>query len=369
MARKGRNIYKRKDGRWEGRIKRTEADGGKYFSVYGGTYSEVREKMERVLLQKRSMQENRELTVAEALETWLRENKLYWKPSTYSCYMQQIQKSILPHFGEIKCRELKEKLSMSTLYWRSMPSFHYARRICGILIRCIRYMNRTYGYDFPVPVSPAVTMAEKYQGLFAADQLPPEKSICILEEYLFSHIEDDTCLGILLAMYTGLRIGELCALKWADIEVDSGMMNICGTMQRIREFDGQEKTKILLSVPKSVSSRRRIPIPECVWREVKKQCVGKEGFIIKGRRKEYAEPRTVQYRFKNILEKSGATPFNFHKLRHIFASRCLQQGFDFQSLSELMGHASIQTTLNIYVHSDEERKKKLMAHFTIHEVA
>ena len=137
-------------------------------------------------------------------------------------------------------------------------------------------------------------------------------------------------------------------------------------MQRIRTFQ-QEKsgTKVIVTGPKSRSSNREIPLPAYLLEFLKGLKGTKEGYVLSGKKKEYLEPRTLQYRFKKILEQLEIPYFNFHMLRHIFATNCISRGFDMKTLSELLGHSNITTTMRIYVHSDMERKKQLMAGYRL----
>ena len=142
------------------------------------------------------------------------------------------------------------------------------------------------------------------------------------------------------------------------------------TMQRIRTFESEWNggklisntgTKIVIAGPKSHNSNREIPLPEYLLKLLVKEREDQERYIMPGRKKEYTEPRTLQYQFQRILRQLNIPAFNFHMLRHIFATNCIMQGFDMKTLSEILGHSSVSTTMRIYVHSDMERKKQLMA--------
>ena len=141
-------------------------------------------------------------------------------------------------------------------------------------------------------------------------------------------------------------------------------------MQRIRTFESEWNggklisktgTKIVIAGPKSRNSNREIPLPEYLLKLLVKEREDQERYIMPGKKKEYTEPRTLQYQFQRILKQLNIPAFNFHMLRHIFATNCIMQGFDMKTLSEILGHSSVSTTMRIYVHSDMERKKQLMA--------
>lgn len=185
-------------------------------------------------------------------------------------------------------------------------------------------------------------------------QILDEKEQVRLEQYIAKN-PNSTTLGIALSMSTGIRIGELCALQWEDINIEKRILTIRKTIQRIHCTSGDTKTKLIITEPKSESSKRTIPIPECVVNLLK---------IFKGKSKEYlisgeekpVEPRTMQYRFAKILKNVKVPSIHFHALRHMFASNRVKLGFDIKSLSEILGHSSVEITLNRYVHSSFEQK-------------
>ena len=380
MARKGENIYKRKDGRWEGRYRMNNpADGRKrYCSVYGKTYKEVKEKL---FIRKREHILDKGgcgclpdgITMGEAVRMWLEERRYRWKESTFSTYRSIIEKHILPVIGKWMVetwnaasyreyfkilRKRKEGKELSE---------NYLHQIQIILSQILRFLDGKYhcgGLE-----QPHTYAAVKQRPVLT----PLGTDIRKLEEYLQNDAAkgDVTCLGILLTGCSGIRIGELCALKWEDIHFDTRTMHIGKTLQRIRTFqdNGEETggshatgTKITITSPKSSHSDREIPIPDFLL-ELLQRKRNQKGYLISGKKKEYTEPRTLQYRFQRILKTLGIPYFNFHMLRHIFATNCISHGFDMKTLSELLGHSNVATTMRIYVHSDMERKKMLMADY------
>lgn len=166
-------------------------------------------------------------------------------------------------------------------------------------------------------------------------------------------------LGIVFALYTGVRCGELCALQWSDIDLLEKTVTISKTMQRIqnRNNESGEKTKIIIMPPKSDDSFRTIPIPDFLASMLKEfQPKQRDAFLLTGLTDKYVEPRCMQNRFKKHLSTCGIENMNFHALRHTFATRCIEVGFDIKSLSEILGHADVNTTLSLYVHSSFELK-------------
>lgn len=365
MARKGLNIYKRKDGRWEGRIVYgTKSNGAKkYKSFYGKSYTEVRERLKKEMSVTHEFDTPLHLKIEDILYCWLREKKFYWKESTYACYKQIIERQILPDLGQLSAGNfgtiqletyLSEKLNHGNKNSGKGLSDVYVRSICGIILQAFKYMNHKYQYHHQI-LSFSIPKVWKPE-----TKLPHIQDIQKLEQYLKNNLADPTALGILLCMYTGLRIGELCALQWKDINFENGVLSVTKTVQRIKKYGAVKQTEIIISPPKSRKSCRTIPIPQQLLIHLKKYQDVPEKHLILGKKVAFAEPRTLQYRFASILKKCQLEQFHFHMLRHLFATRCIHAGFDTKTLSELLGHSNIKITLGLYVHSSEDRKRELM---------
>ncbi|MGN1089937.1 MAG: site-specific integrase [Huintestinicola sp.] len=170
-------------------------------------------------------------------------------------------------------------------------------------------------------------------------------------------------VGMLIALLTGLRIGELCALKYNDVDIPNMRISINKTMQRLKKEDGSG-TYISIESPKSRASERVIPIPDFLCKIIQAQHYADDDYILTGTDK-YIEPRTLQYRYKRIMEKLGIRGTTFHTLRHSFATRCVEVGFDIKSLSEILGHSNVNITLNRYVHSSFELKAENMKKLSV----
>lgn len=363
MPRRGVNIYKRKDGRWEGRIKKEETFGAsrKYISVYGKTYTEVKNKMDTIKISQRKNTGRCECSLKDAVEIWLNDKQAYWKPTTYATYYQIVNKYIIPGLGNLHIDHIDEQqleqflADIRAKQKGKLLSNRYLHNICAVILKAISYNKKKYHYTIDIPENP-VAINGKRQMI-----LPGEKDMAVLEKFLIDHIYDSTCLGILIAFYTGIRIGEVCALTWKDVNLREELIYIRRNIQRVKTGDGQKNnTQILLQTPKTNNSLRIIPIPPVLLSLLRKYQRSEEEYIIQGKKKPWTEPRTLQYRFAAILKKCGIENFNFHMLRHAFATRCIAEGFDVKSLSEILGHSSIQITLSLYVHSNLQRKKQLM---------
>lgn len=196
----------------------------------------------------------------------------------------------------------------------------------------------------------------------------PQKPMRILSRYEQQRLSQYLCanlslrnLGILLCLYTGLRIGEICALKWEDINIGEQYLYVHQTMQRIQFPDLEEKkTEVVIQAPKSDSSIRKIPIPDEVFQLLLPVQADDSAFLLTGLEQRFIEPRCMENQFKLVALNCEIPDINFHALRHTFATRCVELGFDVKSLSEILGHASVNITLNRYVHPSMELKQKNM---------
>lgn len=180
-----------------------------------------------------------------------------------------------------------------------------------------------------------------------------------LERYLLG-LKSPTGCGILLALYSGMRIGEICALKWENISLENETVTVAHILQRLQDRENKGKTKIIISEPKSQSSKRIIPIPSFIVKYLKAVNPHKPSAFLLSGTDSLTEPKTLENRYKKCLKDCGIPYINFHSLRHTFASRCVKVGFDVKSLSEILGHSSVGTTLNLYVHPTLEYKRSNM---------
>ncbi len=353
MPRKGENIYKRKDGRWEGRYKIGYNDSGtvKYRSVYGKTYQEVKLKLAEFKAIPIPQNSSGKLTVKELFEEWLSAVKFKVKESTYANYRMKADKHILPEFGGLRYEQLTVQMLHSFIESKLKIglSAKYVSDIGIVFKSMAKYISRVHGFRNPLADVILPKTEKKEMNLFSDSQ---QKQLC---NYLLKY-PGNTSVCVLLSLYTGLRIGEICALKWNDIDFEKSILTVRRTVQRIRTGHG---TKLIVDTPKSRSSQRSIPIPAFIMDILRKIRKSNSFYILSGAEK-VTEPRTMQRKFKSILKKAELPSINYHSLRHMFATNCIRIGFDVKTLSEILGHASVETTLNRYVHSSMERKTQCM---------
>lgn len=353
MPKRGTNIFKRKDGRWEARyIKQISQDGKKsYGSVYAKTFDEVKEKQLIRIKEhniNNSISKHSEHLVETAMLEWLLYVKKSVKDSTYQKYEGIVRNHIKPHpIARIDIVHLSTK----NIYDFS-EQLYYDKRISAKTINDILVVlglglkNANELYDTPVPKIKYLKTNPKAMRVLSFEEQYK------LECYLFQNMN---CykLGVMIALYTGIRLGELCALQWEDI--DEATIRINKTVQRIKSGD---KTELRITLPKTKSSERIIPTPGFL-NTLFKQFTN-SGTVLKNRKGKMVEPRLMQLTFENYIVECGLPKTNFHALRHTFATRCVEAGFDIKSLSEILGHSDVKTTLNRYVHSSIAQKKKNM---------
>ncbi|MCM1220269.1 MAG: site-specific integrase [Lachnospiraceae bacterium] len=353
MPRKGENIYKRRDGRWEGRYKAGYNESGKaiYRSVYSRSYSSVKEKLLMLKKVPDVYRDSGKLTVKDLFEEWLSAVRLRVKESTYANYRMKADKHILSAFGGLRYERLTVQMIHSFIEnkLKSGLSAKYVSDIVIVFKSMAKYIAKVHGFrnilaDVILPKSTKTEMK-----LLSDNQ---QKKLC---RYLLKNI-DNTSVCVLLSLYTGLRIGEICGLKWGDIDFEKSILTVRRTVQRIRTADG---TEIHVGTPKSRSSQRSVPVPAFIMNILRDFRDDGNYSILSGSAK-ITEPRTLQRRFRSLLKKAGLPSINYHGLRHIFATNCVRLGFDVKTLSEILGHASVETTLNRYVHSSMERKVQCM---------
>ena len=341
------SIYLRKDGRYEGRCKNAKGDKMLYF--YGKSHEEVCGKMNSFWDSQSYLQSN--LTVKMLFEEWLEVIKFRVKQSTLANYLGKAETHILPVFGDIRADEI--------------DTYHVQQFISNKLNGGL---SSNYVADIVILLKSVMKFAVNRYNIRnrIADVIMPKKKradVLLLskpqQNRLHKHLsanQDLTSLGVALSLFTGLRIGELCALKWSDVDLSNKTISVSRTIQRIKVQGG---TQLAITEPKSNSSVREIPIPDCIMPLLKKFCSKGELYILSGTEKP-VEPRTMQYRFQALLKKAKLPSIHFHALRHMFATNCVELGFDVKSLSEILGHSGVEITLNRYVHSSLERKKAFM---------
>lgn len=365
MSRKGENIYKRKDNRWEARyIKSYRPDGTpKYGYCYGKTYREAKQKVAQAKVDLATGKVTSTLSCKRRFgfycDQWLLMNRSRIKESTYVKYRGIIEKHIKPKLGMCLVQALSSSVVEAfshDLLWEEGLSPKTVKDVLTILHGVVQYALKQFPEPLPMIdiVYPKVPKNEM--------RVLTQEEQTRLVTYLLENT--DACkFGALLALLTGMRIGEICALRWDDISLADKTLKVRSTMQRLQNLDANSttKTKIVISDPKSNHSARVIPLTEYALKLCRARwCGDPKAFVLTGESDRYIEPRTMQYRLERYTKDCGLEGVHFHTLRHTFATRCVEVDFEIKSLSEILGHSSPRITLERYIHSSMELKRQNM---------
>lgn len=297
---------------------------------------------------------NDQKQILEVIELWKTNKKQYVKKSSFSAYTLLIENHILPIFGNKYSIEEEEVQAFVFQKLESGLSQKTIKDILIVLKMILKYGAKHKWVNYNPFEIQFPTEREKYtiEVLNRSDQ----KKIMnyIQEHFTFRN------LGVYICLSSGMRIGEVCALTWEDVDTDNGVISVNRTIQRIYVIeDGSRKTELILDTPKTKNSIREIPISKDLLRILKpfKKIVNPSFFVLTNDAKP-TEPRTYRSYYKNLMEHLKMPDLKFHGLRHSFATRCIESNCDYKTVSVLLGHSNISTTLNLYVHPNMEQKKK-----------
>ena len=369
MPRKGENIFYRKDGRWEGRYKKGAKDGKtQYGFVFGKTYEEAKATRDAAKAAFESRMVSPPFANAPPdsfrllSDEWLQFLKPQIKTSSLNKYANVLDSFLIPEFGSLSITAINRNLVLSMI----TRLLHTGRKdgaglspktvssIYSVLKNVLDYAVREKKIQVSDIRNIPIKQSQKQLRVLSNTEQR------VLSLYLLDHLTP--ChLGILVCLYTGLRLGEICALKWKDISFCEQELYVSRAMQRIQCLhDREQRTEIQISVPKSSCSVRRIPLPDELFQLLVKERKEDEAYILTGTGDKFIEPRTLQNHFHSVLKECNISNAHFHSLRHTFATRCVELGFDVKSLSEILGHSSVNITMNRYVHPSKELKQRNM---------
>ncbi|TCC96780.1 site-specific integrase [Pedobacter psychroterrae] len=284
---------------------------------------------------------NKRKTFSEVVALWKIDKRQYVKKSSFSAYILLTENHLLPKFGD---QQLIEEAEVQTFVFQKLDQ--------GLSQKTIKDKNKWLEhqpFDIQFP-----TEREKHNIEVLSRSNQKKMMTYIQEHFTFRN------LGVYICLSSGIRIGEVCALTWEDIDTDNGIINVRKTIQRIYLIeDGQRKTELILDTPKTKNSIREIPMSRELIRMLKpfKKIVNPSFFVLTNDVKP-TEPRTYRSFYKNLMKELNMPELKFHGLRHSFATRCIESKCDYKTVSVLLGHSNITTTLNLYVHPNLEQKKK-----------
>lgn len=293
-------------------------------------------------------------TIREIAAAWKEYKRPYVKQSTMAAYVLILENHILPTFGEDN--SLPEQ-SVQAFVLHKIESGLSTKSVKDILI--VLKMVMKFG------------VKKEWMTYYEWDiKYPPSSENKVLDvlsvtnhRKILNHIQSHFTfmgLGIYISLSTGLRIGEICALKWSDINVTDGILTVNRTIERIYIIEGEKKhTELVINTPKTKNFCREIPMNKELLGMLKplKKVVNDDYYILTNDERPI-EPRTYRNYYKRLMEKLDIPKLKYHGLRHSFATRCIEVGCDYKTVSVLLGHSNISTTLNLYVHPNMEQKKR-----------
>ena len=294
------------------------------------------------------------MKISEIIKLWENDKKLYVKKSTYSAYLLLIENHINPYFADKEqiTEEDVQKFVLTEL--RKGLSHKSIKDIIIVLKMILKFAvkQKLLAYNEIEIKFPTVGEKKELEVLNKNDH---KRIINYLQEnFTFKN------LGIYICLSTCMRIGEICGLLWSDIEVENGIIKVRRTVQRIYVIDGETRhTEILIDTPKTKNSIRDIPMTTELYKIIKplKKVVNNDFYVITNEAKP-TEPRTYRNYYERLIKRLGIPKLKFHGLRHSFATRCIESKCDYKTVSVILGHSNISTTLNLYVHPNMEQKKK-----------
>lgn len=290
----------------------------------------------------------------EIIRLWREDKKQYVKTSTISAYTLLIENHILPAFGKI---DRINEADVQEFVFEKLNSGLSQKSIKDILIvlKMILKFGVKNGYFEYTQIDIKFPTQREKQEIEVLSRSNHRKVISYIQEnFTFRN------LGIYICLCAGMRIGEICALKWEDIDTENGIISVKKTIQRVYMIEGEERyTELILDSPKTKNSIRDIPMTRDLLKLLKplKRIMNNNYFVLTNESKP-TEPRTYRNYYKQFMQEIGVPILKFHGLRHSFATRCIESKCDYKTVSVILGHSNISTTLNLYVHPNMEQKKK-----------
>lgn len=294
------------------------------------------------------------MTISEIARLWREDKKQYVKQSTISAYSLLLENHLIPAFGESQQIEEHELQEFVLTKLDDGQSVKYIKDMLIVLKMILRYGEKNRWLE-----------ESKFEVKFPTERRRKDLAVLSRAEHrkILQYIHKNFTfrnLGIYITLNIGLRIGEICALRWSDIDVERGVIKIQKTLQRIYIIEGESRrTELIMESPKTKNSIRDIPMPQELQRLVKrlKPIINNEYYVITNSTKPL-EPRSYRNYYKQFMKELGVSELKFHGLRHSFATRCIESKCDYKTVSVLLGHSNISTTLNLYVHPNMEQKRR-----------
>lgn len=362
MAKRGENIHKRKDGRWEGRYIKARDTTGKpvWGYLYGHSYGEVKTELtRRKALSGFCQLSGESMRFSDLAELWLTSFAQSAKESTLAHYQYTLHKYLLPVLGSLQVASLTDSL-LERLFLQILSPQDNSHKPLGASSaqECLGMLKRICKYAAHLHLMPPIELCIKLPRTKKSEPQPLSRAEqASLRDFLLTE-PTVRKIGMLLQMELGLRIGEVCGLQWGDFDLNAGILVIQRTVCRISCGDGH--TKVVVQTAKTKSSNREIPLQKSLVKLLRKLRgnASDATWFLSGNEQRPVEPRCYRKSIQCYMKQAKVRRVHPHVLRHTFATICLQAGCDIKTLSELLGHASATVTLQRYVHSDLNRKRE-----------
>lgn len=303
------------------------------------------------------------MTINKLLVEWLETyQKDHIKSRTYRRYQGLIEMHIIPSLGECEISEIgRKEIQEFLLQQKKDGNIRNGEKLSATstnMMLSILSLAFEYAYDMEyVKDNPCIKVrrtkveAKKIEAFTIEEQRAIEQEI--------ARSGDKRLHGILLCLYTGLRIGELLGLTWNDVDFESGIIKITKTVYREKNENGI--WQLCVDTPKTKSSDRVIPMPDYITALLKEdRALSQTAYVVENKKGERMSIRSYQYIFEKITERAGVRKLNFHALRHTFATRAVECGMDIKTVADIMGHQNASITLNRYAHCMIEHKIQMM---------
>ena len=296
-------------------------------------------------------------TIREIAEAWKEYKRPYVKQSTMAAYVLILENHVLPEFGD-----------NDSLHEHDVQAFVLKKIERGLSVKSVKDILIVLKMVMKFGVKNEWMTHYEWDIKYPANNQPKELEVLSVANHkkILDYVQHNftfMSLGIYISLSTGLRIGEICALKWSDINVADGTITVQRTIERIYVVEGGKKhTQLVINTPKTVNSCREIPMSKELLAMVKpmKKVVNGDFYVLTNEDKP-TEPRTYRNYYNRLMEKLDIPKLKYHGLRHSFATRCIEAGCDYKTVSVLLGHSNISTTLNLYVHPNMEQKKRCIS--------
>ena len=297
-----------------------------------------------------------EKSIKEVSDLWKRDKKQYVKQSTYAAYILILENHILPAFE-----------GNTTISEEDVQAFVFNKLESGMRQKTVRDIVIVLKMVVRYGAKLGLDWKSDWQLHYPTSQGKDAIEVLSIENHrkIMNYIQGNFTfknLGVYVCLSSGLRIGEICALKWEDIDVRESVIHVRRTLERVYVMDEEPRRTVLIEgMPKTVNSVRDIPITKNLMKMLKPLCgiVNPDYYVLSNESKPI-EPRTYRNYYKALMQELGIPRIKFHGLRHSFATRCIESNCDYKTVSVLLGHSNIGTTLNLYVHPNLEQKKKCL---------